>query len=201
MTLDTQSDIRFHWHCTCHYICGNVAEMCKGKCRNSACVCRGPCQWGPVRLPYTHVGGFLLSQLKFLLCVFKSLGVLVKLILSSLELLLQSYQIVLKLVCVCVCVCFIGVVVQKDSGGDQQETGVREGVQHRREAERQTGEKQQEEEERRRGVRPVRMERYLSGHLLSGQQLLLRGLALLKQFVSLVLGNAQFLFQLSYVIL
>ena len=67
--------------------------------------------------------------------------------------------------------------------------------------ERQTGEKQQEEEERRRGVRPVRMERYLSGHLLSGQQLLLRGLALLKQFVSLVLGNAQFLFQLSYVIL
>ena len=105
MTLDTQSDIRFHWHCTCHYICGNVAEMCKGKCRNSACVCRGPCQWGPVRLPYTHVGGFLLSQLKFLLCVFKSLGVLVKLILSSLELLLQSYQIVLKLVCVCVCVC------------------------------------------------------------------------------------------------
>lgn len=45
----------------------------------------------------TYIGGFLLSQLKFLLGVFKSLGVLVQLILSSLQLLLQSYQIVLKL--------------------------------------------------------------------------------------------------------
>lgn len=45
----------------------------------------------------TYIGGFLLSQLKFLLGIFKSLGVLVQLILSSLQLLLQSYQIVLKL--------------------------------------------------------------------------------------------------------
>lgn len=45
----------------------------------------------------THVGGFLLRQLKFLLGVFESLGVLVQLILSSLQLLLQSYQIVLEL--------------------------------------------------------------------------------------------------------
>lgn len=45
----------------------------------------------------TYVGGFLLSQLKFLLGIFKSLGVLVQLILGSLQLLLQSYQIVLEL--------------------------------------------------------------------------------------------------------
>lgn len=45
----------------------------------------------------TYIGGFLLSQLKFLLGIFKSLGVLVQLILSSLQLLLQSYQIVLEL--------------------------------------------------------------------------------------------------------
>ena len=45
----------------------------------------------------TYIGGFLLSQLKFLLGVFKSLRVLVQLIFSSLELLLQRYQIVLKL--------------------------------------------------------------------------------------------------------
>ncbi len=45
----------------------------------------------------TYIGGFLLSQLELLLGIFKSLGVLVQLILSSLQLLLQSYQIVLKL--------------------------------------------------------------------------------------------------------
>ena len=66
---------------------------------------------------------------------------------------------------------------------------------------REEEEEEEEEEERRRGVRPVRVDRYLGGHLLGGQQLLLRGLALLKQFVSLVLGKSQFLFQLSYVIL
>lgn len=42
--------------------------------------------------------------------------------------------------------------------------------------------------------------RYLGGGLLSGQQLFLSSLELLKYFISFVLSNAQFLFQLSYVV-
>lgn len=42
--------------------------------------------------------------------------------------------------------------------------------------------------------------RYLGGGLLSGQQLFLSSLELLKNFISFVLSNAQFLFQLSYVV-
>ena len=57
------------------------------------------CRNGAIAIPFsfTYIGGFLLSQLKLLLGILKSLGVLVQLILSSLELLLQSYQVVLKL--------------------------------------------------------------------------------------------------------
>lgn len=40
--------------------------------------------------------------------------------------------------------------------------------------------------------------RYLGGGLLSGQQLFLSSLELLTHFISFVLSNTQFLFQLSY---
>lgn len=43
--------------------------------------------------------------------------------------------------------------------------------------------------------------RYLGGDLLSGQQLFLSSLELLKHFISFVFSNAQFLFQLSYFVL
>lgn len=43
--------------------------------------------------------------------------------------------------------------------------------------------------------------RYLGCGLLSGQQLLLGALELLKHFISLVLSYAQFLFHLSYIFL
>lgn len=42
--------------------------------------------------------------------------------------------------------------------------------------------------------------RYLGGGFLCGQQLFLRSLELLKHFISLVLSNTQFLFQLSYIV-
>jgi len=74
------------------------------------------------RFSHTYVGGFLLSQLKFLLRVFKRLGVLVELILCSLELLLQGYQIVLKLTGFCGCFFIFGDVLcgQLQVRGDQQ---------------------------------------------------------------------------------
>lgn len=65
-----------------------------GKWRCEEAWCRNGATVNP---SLTYIGGFLLSQLKFLLGIFKSLGVLVQLILSSLQLLLQSYQIVLEL--------------------------------------------------------------------------------------------------------
>jgi len=46
---------------------------------------------------FTHICGFLLSQLQFLLGIFKSLGIFVELILSALEFLLQCKEVILKL--------------------------------------------------------------------------------------------------------
>ena len=48
-------------------------------------------------VPFTYVRGCLLSHLKFLLGILKRLGVLVQLILCSLQFLLQSYQVILEL--------------------------------------------------------------------------------------------------------
>lgn len=72
-------------------------------------------RWRCEKTSPTYICGFLLSQLKFLLGIFKSLGVLVQLILGSLELLLQSYQIVFKLK---------RVSVQRSFRGDQRGDGV-----------------------------------------------------------------------------
>lgn len=79
----------------------------------------------------TYIGGFLLSQLKFLLGVFKSLGVLVQLILGSFQLLLQSHQVVLKLMVssLCVCVCFQCRTVSEVIGGEMELAWVRKGAQ------------------------------------------------------------------------
>lgn len=81
----------------------SVVVNCPGECPTITVMSEWRCEeaWcknGGIVNPFlTYICGFLLSQLKFLLGIFKSLGVLVQLILSSLQLLLQSYQIVFKL--------------------------------------------------------------------------------------------------------
>lgn len=159
----------------------------------------------------TYIGGFLLSQLKFLLGIFKSLGVLVQLILSSLQLLLQSYQIVLKL---------RPVAVPRNSltRGDQAGAGESGGgggrsvcateadkthgdTERRRTAQRRRQDRTEGREREKLGESVRGSARYLGCGLLRGQQLLLGALELLKHFISLVLSYAQFLFHLSYILL
>lgn len=45
----------------------------------------------------TYICGLFVSQFQLFLCIFKGLGVFVQLILSALQLLLQSHQLVLQL--------------------------------------------------------------------------------------------------------
>lgn len=159
----------------------------------------------------TYIGGFLLSQLKFLLGIFKSLGVLVQLILSSLQLLLQSYQVVLKLRPVSVTRKSLSRVIRQAGGAGgggacartrATETDARRHTETHGTADR-TGQDRTGGRERREKLAESVQDsaRYLGGGLLRGQQLLLGGLELLKHFISLVLSNAQLLFHLSYIIL
>lgn len=73
---------------------------------------------------------------------------------------------------------------------------------HLQKTHRETGEDRTGERKRARLRKSAQVRSgYLSGDLLGAQQLLLSSLELLKHFISLVLSNTHFLFQLSYFIL
>lgn len=160
---------------------------------------RAWCRNGAFVNPFlTYICGFLLSQLKFLLGVFKSRGVLVQLILSSIQLLLQSYQIVLKLRRVSVARQFQRWSARSCVNAHRRKSAYRET--NRTGRERTGQEKKGKREEKLGKLMHVRI-RYLGGDLLSGQHLFLSSLELLKHFISFIFSNAQFLFQLSYIVL